>query len=433
MRRWDERACWIALAALGAALCGWLGLASFAWNDYETEARPAFEALAGGHLSSFLQLAPAYGGSLVLRAPFALLPGLWGGGALAVYRAVAAPGLLALAALGAWLALRLRRSGQSRALAAVVLALCAANPIAVYALEYGHPEDLLCAVLAIAAVLCACEEHPLWAGALAGLAFATKAWGVIALAPALAALPRGRVRALASAGLCAALVLCPLVLARSSQPLAGAGSAAAQTGSLFQPQQLWWWLGSPVHPERSGSGSAKGAPTPPAASARPGYRAAPGWVTRVAHPLIALVPIPLSLLWLLKRRRRWDALALLALALLLRCLLDPWDNVYYTLPLLLALTAWEPLARKRPPLLALAATMAVAASFELAPSYLSADGQSLVFAAWAVPLAGALALALYGPIALADRLQLLGQLGKPLRSLLADDHEILDPHAQAPG
>jgi len=85
------------LAAAGTATMAWLGLYGFAWSDYETEARPAFGALTHGHVLEFLRLAPAYGGSLVERAPFALLPGLWGGGELAVYRMVALPCLLAAA------------------------------------------------------------------------------------------------------------------------------------------------------------------------------------------------------------------------------------------------------------------------------------------------------------------------------------------------
>src|SRR5271156_3039780 len=46
------------VAAAGCAVMAWLGLYSFAWNDYETEARPAFEALAHGHVLGFLRLPP---------------------------------------------------------------------------------------------------------------------------------------------------------------------------------------------------------------------------------------------------------------------------------------------------------------------------------------------------------------------------------------
>jgi hypothetical protein len=88
------------LALTGSAALAWLGLYGFAWNDYEEEARPAFDALVHGHVTAFLRLAPAYGGSLVERAPFALVTRLWGGGELAVYRMVAVPCLLAAALLG---------------------------------------------------------------------------------------------------------------------------------------------------------------------------------------------------------------------------------------------------------------------------------------------------------------------------------------------
>ena len=88
------------IAGVGSATMAWLGLYGFAWTDYETEVQPAFDALVHGHMLEFLRLAPTYGGSLVERAPFALLPGLWGGGELAVYRMVALPCLLAAAALG---------------------------------------------------------------------------------------------------------------------------------------------------------------------------------------------------------------------------------------------------------------------------------------------------------------------------------------------
>src|SRR6185312_10342493 len=101
----------------------WLGLYGFAWNDYETEARPAFDALVHGHAIEFLRIAPAYGGSFVERAPFALLPSLWGGGDLAVYRMVALPCLLAAAALGVWLVARMRNEGRPALSRAVVLGL----------------------------------------------------------------------------------------------------------------------------------------------------------------------------------------------------------------------------------------------------------------------------------------------------------------------
>ncbi|HEY1451207.1 MAG TPA: hypothetical protein VGF47_09650, partial [Solirubrobacteraceae bacterium] len=143
-----------ALVALAScAVLAWLGLYGFAWNDYDNEVRPAFDALLHGQLEQFLRLAPAYGGSLVERAPFALIPQLWGGGELAVYRFVAVPCLLASALLGVWLIARMRTESRSPMHRAVALAVCVANPITLDALEVGHPEELLGACLCVAAVL----------------------------------------------------------------------------------------------------------------------------------------------------------------------------------------------------------------------------------------------------------------------------------------
>ena len=103
-----------AASVLALYVVGWLSLYGWAWTDYDDEVRPAFDALVHGHVLQFLQLAPAYGGSLVLRAPFVLVPNLWGGGDLAVYRAAAVPCLLASAALGVWLLARMRTLGRAR-------------------------------------------------------------------------------------------------------------------------------------------------------------------------------------------------------------------------------------------------------------------------------------------------------------------------------
>src|SRR5664280_3370802 len=182
------------IALAGCAVLAWLGLYGFAWNDYDNEARAAFDALVHGHVEQFLRLAPAYGGSLVERAPFALIPGLWGGGELAVYRMVALPCLLASALLGVWLVARMRGEGRPALHRALALAVCVANPITLRALEVGHPEELLGACLCVAAVLLASEDRGLWAGAALGLAIATKEWALLAAAPVLLALPARRQR-----------------------------------------------------------------------------------------------------------------------------------------------------------------------------------------------------------------------------------------------
>ena len=187
----------IALAAAGAL--AWLSLYGFAWNDYENEAQPAFTALVHGHLVGFLRLAPVYGGSLVLRAPFALLPSLWGGGALAVYRMAALPCLLADRAARRGARGAHARAGRPLLWRAVVARPVRANPIALRAIEVGHAEELLGGALCVFAVLLADRERPVLAGLALGVAIANKEWALLAIGPVLIALPAARTRCSAAA------------------------------------------------------------------------------------------------------------------------------------------------------------------------------------------------------------------------------------------
>ncbi len=117
-----------------------------------------------------------------------------------------------------------------------------------------------------------------------------------------------------------------------------------------------------------------------------------------------------------------DALGLLALLFLLRCVLDTWDTSYYMLPCVLALLAWEvhgesldlfrrggrdeslgspafvfPSPPTRLPLLALSSTVLAWVSFQWLPAHVSADAQSAFFLAWTLPLVAGLSLRLYAP------------------------------------
>ncbi len=386
-----ENAPWALAALAGCALLSWLGLKGFAWSDYETESRPAFEALVHGHLTTFLQLAPAYGGSLVERAPFALIPGLWGGGALAVYRAVAVPCLLAAALLGIYLVARMHSEGRPLFARALALAVCVANPLTLRALELGHPEELLGACLCVAAVLLAASERPWWAGLALGLAVANKEWALLAAGPVLLTLPPGRRPALIGSSLAAAaLVLAPLLLIGSGGFSSALRASATAPGALFHPWQVLWFLGH----------HATASPGASAALAH-GYRLGPSWTGTISHPLILASGLVLPLaLWLRERRpRRIDlraALLLLALLMLLRCLLDTWDIAYYPLPFALALLAWEVRgAIARPPVLSAAATVLAYLSFIWLPNHVSADMQAAFFLAWSLPLALALAVRLF--------------------------------------
>jgi hypothetical protein len=379
-----------ALSALaGCAALAWLGLVGFAWSDYETEAKPAFDALLHGQLTQFLRLAPVYGGSLVERAPFAVLPHLWGGGALAVYRMAALPCLLAAALLAVAIVARMRAERRPLPARAIALLVCVVNPITLQALELGHPEELLGACLCLAAVLCALAERPLWAGIALGLAIANKDWALLAAGPVLLALPaRRRLPCAAVAVAAGAVVLLPLLLVRSGALVAATRASASTPSAIFQPWQIWWFLGHHGPAVHGALGQLK-----------PDYRTGPAWTGAIAHPLILLAGFALSgALWLRVRRlpgRKANArIALLALALtmLLRCLLDTWDTEYYLLPFVFALLAWEVRGSvTRLPLLAASSSVLAWLSFQWLPEHVSPDVQAALFLVWTVPLAAFLA------------------------------------------
>jgi hypothetical protein len=381
---------WLALvfAGFGVWTMVYLGLYGFAWTDYDFEVTPAYDALVAGHVWRFLQLAPAYGGSLEMRAPFALLPSLWGGGEQAVYQAVGIPCLIAGALLGVWLYARLRDAGASRLARWTALGLCAANPITMYACEIGHPEELLGGVLCVVAVLAAQRGRWVWAALALGLAIANKEWALLAVGPVLLALPAHRWRALVTAGATAAVFYLPLLIAQLGSHGAFTSLSASSTGGIFQPWQIWWFLGATGHVVRDSSGLVL-----------IGYRVPPSWLSSFVHPLIVLLGLPLTLLAGYRARRVGgaDALLLLAALLLLRCDLDPWDNVYYLLPFIISLVAWEAVRRSRPPFWGLLATLMTWVVFEALPTNTSADMRSTVFLAASLPALAALALALWRP------------------------------------
>lgn len=384
---------WWAAGLVGAATMCWLTLQGFAWNDYDAEASGAFRLLTAGDVAGFLSQVPAYGGSLVLRAPFAGAVAALGGGEVAVYRAVSIPCVLAVVVLGVALVRRMDQRGRTVGVRALVLGLTVCNPITLRALEIGHPEELLCSALAIGAVLAALDGRTVLASVLLGLAIATKQWAVLAIGPVLLALPDRRILALTIAGTTTLAVLAPLLLAGSHMTLV---VGASQTGNvIFVPWQALWFLGESGHVVIGGNGLPK----------PDGYRVPPQWLSPLTHPLIAFLVVPLSLAWARVHRPAprfggEQILLLLAVLFLLRCILDPWNVVYYSLPFLLALLAWETLCRpERPPVLALCATAIVWVTFESAPGWLTPDMQCVFFLAWALPLAAWLAReALSGPL-----------------------------------
>jgi hypothetical protein len=341
---------------------------------------------------------------------------------------VALPCLLASAMLGVWLLARMRSEGRSALARAVTLGICVANPISLSALEIGHPEEIFGACLCVAAVLLASRGRSVWAGALLGLAIANKEWALLAAGPALLALPaRRRLPCLAIAGAVAAAVLGPLVLVGSSGFVAGTRALATASGEVFQPWQVWWFFGAPNHVPAP-NGVMQAIPIGASLSTHPQWRLAPAWLPGVTHPLIIAVGLGLAgALWLQRRRRigastagERDALLLLAIVMLVRCVLDNWDVMYYLLPFVFALLAWEIRGpAMRPPVLALSSSALAWISFQWLPSHVSPDIQAAFFLAWSLPLVALLVLILYKPRGLVERYELFRQAREPLTPALA--------------
>jgi hypothetical protein len=361
--------------------------------DYFADAGSAIDALARGDWRGFVADQPLMGSfSLFVRAPF-VIP-VFDGSLDAVYYMGALPCLLATVGLGLALARLLAERGQPPAIQGLAAGLAVVNPLTFKALHWGHPEELLAAALCVGAVLAAFRGRPLLAGLLLGLALATKQWALLAILPALLAVPQRRAALLAVAGTTAAVLTLPLLIANLGQFTDVAQSAAGQAsdGTSTTPWNVWWPFASKV--------------TLPSGAER---WMAPAWVAQVSHPLIVAIAVPLSLLlWRRKDRRADDALLLLTLLLLLRCMLDNWDNDYYHVPFFLSLLAWETVRRPGVPWLTLTVAILLGVSFWPEQTRVFADSVDqapLLFAfymACTVPLAAALTALLYRPEALRE-------------------------------
>ena len=382
----------IAAAMLAAALVLAFGSTDPFWNgDFIDEAWPAYVAFERDGMSGLLGATPAYSGFItIVGAPATLIvDAIWGGvnpaaeSIAAVFRLTALPGIVLLAVLGAVLGSEARRRGASPAVVVLVVALSAGSPIAYQALLYGHPEDLIAAAGSVLAVLAARDGRTALAGVLLAAAIATKQWAVLAVLPAMLAAPRGALKIGLIAGAGAAAVLVPLMFNAPE----GNHAPLLTSGSLFHPHAVWWPLGIPAPADFTAAGH--------------GELTAPAWLPPIPHPLIVLLALPLAALWWRRADRdKDDALALLALLFLERCALDPWNLVYYHLPLVLALVAWEVRSGRRVPVLALATTLAVWLSFVTYDAR-TGYGPFLVYFAWALPLALYLGWTLYRPRAAA--------------------------------
>jgi hypothetical protein len=328
-----------ALVALSVpAIAVWTACYGTRWQveggDYSRDYAPAMDALLNAHIGTFLARSPTNGagGSLVLRAPFGLLA-KWvsGGDEFAIFSLAAVACILCLSSVGVWLALGRMRAGVAPASCIGVVAVYLGAPALLQAVYFGHPEECLGAALAVGATLLASRGRPRLAGMLLGAAVINKPWGILAVGPVLlCARAHWKQTLIGASGLVGCWLAAGLALAPSHFWITIRG---AESGAyVAHPQDLWW---------------------PFAHTVARGYARPPAFLEAHARQIaVALaMALALALLASAKRRRHVDldvrrCLALLALSFALRCLLDPSAHIYYQLPLVVALAAWEVSARR---------------------------------------------------------------------------------------
>lgn len=378
-RSQDRSVLLIVLVALSAAIA-W---SSTATGDYIAELRPAVEELLRGDIGAFLSQAPVYGPSVLPRVPFILFADWLGTGATGIYIAGAFACRLVLAFLAWHLDGRLAAIGRDRLTRAVVIAVILIAPWLLRAARMGHPEETMTGALCVLAILAALDGRTAWAGLALGLAVAFKPWALLAVGPVLCAATGDRWRLLLWALGAAVVLELPFLIARPGGVQATA-RATSETPFIFHPQQLFWFLHEHVRSPVSDA---------------IGYRG-PGFLRRWAHPLIIVVGAAVSAAFALRLRRRavepTDALALFALLILLRSLLDPWNTIYYAVPAILALATWEALVKRGLPWRAMLLMALGHLSFVVLPDALRKDWQSLVYLAWMLPAVTLLALETFG-------------------------------------
>ena len=371
--------------------------------DYQLDAGPPIEALASGDFDLFFAEQPLMGLlSLLVRAPIVAIVDSLGSGRALQYQWGALACVLAQVALALWVAVLMRRRGQSLLACAVVAWLVAIGPVTDEVVDWGHPEESLGSALAAGAVVAALVGRSILAAVILGLALATKQWAVLAVLPVLAAAADRHLEILVIAGAIAVVLTLPFAVGdydafRERGRDAAAGTFDGTTAAASM-QSIWWAPLIETTNVRVFDGVAY--------RTFPRYKA-PEWLRRWSRPLIVVLGVVLGLAFL-RWRRDWsgeEALALLALVFLLRCVLDPYNLHYYHAPFYVALPVWEGLNRRGLPVVSMLAAMAAFLIWEHVVEVERGAATNAIYLVWALPLVGYLALVAFGPRRLSDRLR----------------------------
>ena len=293
-------------------------------------AAPGMDALIHGSVAGYLSHQPIIGlTSILLRLPFAVLASALGGDGLMVYKFGALACMLPLALAAGWLISAPGLPPKRRVLRVLTVLVVIQSPILRAAVDMGHPEDVLAAVLASAAVVGATKGHGRWAAVLLGLAIGAKQWAVIGIVPVMIALP-GRRREVAA--IVTALVVLLVGSAWLGNPAAFERALQVERNAMYMgPLSPLWPFGTPI-PMLGGGYVAAGRVIPW------------GWGRSAASLMLLAVAAVIGVAWYLRLRRRGvtcNPICLLALLGALPCICDTVNQRYYWLAFLMPLATWE--------------------------------------------------------------------------------------------
>ncbi len=324
--------------------------------------------------------------SILLRLPAVMIAHAAGANTAGEYRAGALMCFVAAALVCIWLAWYALEAGVAGSAVAALLVLFAAAIVWSRAAFFGHPEEPLAAALAIAAVVQAHRGRWLAAGILLGLAIGTKEWALLA-APAVAFAGSADVwrRMAVPAVVVTALMIAPFLIGNPTAFRAAHEAARAGQEHTNTPANIWFRFGHKELVAQDAGGTA--------------YAIYPSdFVGRNARPLVFLICLLTAPLYF--RRHGFgslEVLGLVAFLFLLRVVLDTQTFSYHHVPMLMAVAAWEVIARRRFPFVAIAAAAAFQLTARVVAPDLSADAFNALYLAWTLPLAAYLAVAVLGP------------------------------------
>lgn len=328
---------------------------SAAVGDYRIDAKPAVDALSRLDLGGFVHHVTLMGTfSLFLRAPVVALVRAFGGSDLSTYTWGALVCALPLAGLAVWLLVDMGRRDKQPSARLAIAALFALTPFIGAAITWGHPEELLTTTLCIVAVIAASRDRTLIAAVALGLAIATKQWALVAIGPVLVAAPARRLRLSLVSGTIVVLFMMPIALA-DTQSFALGAKSLANAHSWVSVVSVWWPF-SNFHTHLVTDGVGNVAVT---------TFKLPASLNVLPHGLIVAIGLPLGAVLLARRRRPTldQLLSFLALLLLLRCVLDPWNNLYYQVGFMIALLTRDALCARGLPIASAFATVLGWATF----------------------------------------------------------------------